>query len=369
MNAPATLAPFVLTAGGTGGHLFPAQALAEELLRRGRDLVLVTDLRASGLAERFPGIAVRVIRAAAPVGNLPGRIRAALLLALGVMDARAILRALRPAAVVGFGGYASLPTVWMAQAMGIPTVLHEQNAHLGRANRRLARRATALALTFPETRAVSGPTVLVGNPVRAAVAKVGETPFVPLDPRGEEPIRLLVFGGSQGARIFSDIVPDAVVDLPQWMRSRIHVVQQARAEDLARVRDAYRVAGIPATVATFFEDMPGQLAAADLVIARAGASTVTELAAAGRPAILVPYPHAADDHQTANAEAVQAAGAAWMIPNDRFDRGSCARSVMALLEDPATLVRMATAARDSARLDAASRLADLAEQVGGGMKP
>lgn len=366
MTAYAPMAPFVLTAGGTGGHLFPAQALAEELLQRGRDLVLVTDLRASGLAERFPGIAVRVIRAAAPVGSLLGRIRAAMLLALGALDARAILRALRPAAVVGFGGYASLPTVWMAQAMGIPSILHEQNAHLGRANRKLARRASAIALTFPDTRAATGETIVVGNPVRAAVAQVGETAYVAPDPRGTAPVRILVFGGSQGARIFSDVVPDALTDIPAAMRARLHVVQQARAEDLERVREAYRAAGIPATVETFFDDMPRLLAEADLVIARSGASTVTELAAAGRPAILVPYPHAADDHQTANAEAVRAAGAAWMVPNDRFDRGSCARSVMALLEDPAALARMAGAARQSARLDAASQLADLAERIGSG---
>lgn len=366
MTGTATMAPLVLTAGGTGGHLFPAQALAEELLRRGRDLVLVTDLRASGLAERFPGITVRVIRAAAPVGSLLGRLRAAMLLALGALDARAILRSLRPAAVVGFGGYASLPTVWMSQAMGIPSILHEQNAHLGRANRRLARRASAIALSFPETRAATGETVTVGNPVRAAVARVGDVAYVAPDPRGDGPVRILVFGGSQGARIFSDVVPEALTDLPDAMRARLHVVQQARPEDLARVRDAYRVAGIPATVETFFDDMPTLLAEADLVIARSGASTVTELAAAGRPAILVPYPHAADDHQTANAEAVRAAGAAWMVPNDRFNRGSCTRSVMALLEDPAALTRMAAAARQGARLDAASRLADLVERIGGG---
>ncbi|MDF1722680.1 MAG: undecaprenyldiphospho-muramoylpentapeptide beta-N-acetylglucosaminyltransferase [Minwuia sp.] len=364
MSEVATLPPFVLTAGGTGGHLFPAQALAEELLRRGRDLVLITDLRASGLADRFPGIAVRVIRAAAPVGGLLHRARAALLLALGAMDARAILRALRPAAVVGFGGYASLPTVWMAQTMGIPTVLHEQNAHMGRANRRMSRGATALALSFPETRAAVGETVLVGNPVRSAVAAVGTSAYPAPEPRGDSAIRILVFGGSQGARIFSDVVPGALADLPDALRPRLHVTQQARPEDLGRVRSAYADAGMTATVDTFFDDMPALLAESHLVIARSGASTVTELAAAGRPAILVPYPHAADDHQTANAEAARACGAAWTIPNDRFDQGACTRSIMALLEDPAALSRMAIAARASARLNAASDMADLVEQVG-----
>lgn len=364
MNDVATLPPFVLTAGGTGGHLFPAQALAEELLRRGRDLVLVTDARASGLADRFPGITVRVIRAAAPVGGLLHRARAALLLAFGALDARAILRTLRPAAVVGFGGYASLPTVSMAQTMGIPTILHEQNAHLGRANRRMARRARALALSFADTRAVTGPTVLVGNPVRSAIAAVGAIPYVAPDPRGDTPIGILVFGGSQGARIFSDVVPGALTDLPDALRRHLHVTQQARAEDLGRVRSAYADAGMSATVETFFDDMPAHLADSHLVIARSGASTVTELAAAARPAMLVPYPHAADDHQTANADAVRACGAAWTVPNDRFDRGTCTRSVMALLEDPAALTRMAVAARASARLNAASDLADLAEQIG-----
>jgi len=362
----ATLPPFVLTAGGTGGHLFPAQALAEELLRRGRDLVLVTDARASGLADRFPGISVRVIRAAAPVGGLLNRARAALLLALGLLDARAILRTLRPAAVVGFGGYASLPTVQMAQTMGIPTVLHEQNAHMGRANRRMSRHAAALALSFADTRAATGPTVLVGNPVRGAVAAVGEAAYVAPDPRGDTPIGILVFGGSQGAQIFSDVVPGALGDLPEALRRRLHVTQQARPEDLGRVRAAYSDAGMSATVETFFDDMPRHLADSHLVIARSGASTVTELAAAARPAILVPYPHAADDHQSANAEAARACGAAWTVPNVRFDRATCMRSVMALLEDPAALGRMSAAARTSARLNAASDLADLVEKIGAG---
>jgi UDP-N-acetylglucosamine--N-acetylmuramyl-(pentapeptide) pyrophosphoryl-undecaprenol N-acetylglucosamine transferase len=357
--------PIVIAAGGTGGHFFPAEALAGELVARGHRIALMTDARSGGLASPvFAGRERFVLRGAGIAGR--GALRgaqAALALAAGVAQARAILSRIAAAAVVGFGGYPSVaPTLGARLLRRRPSViLHEQNAVLGRANRFLAFQSTALALSFETTERVpeTAQTVLTGNPVRAAIAAIANRAYTPPG----ETIRLLVLGGSLGARVFSDIVPTALAALPDHLRARLSVTQQCRAEDLDRVRAAYAESGIAAELATFFPDVADRLALASLVIARAGASTVAELAAAGRPAILVPLPGAIDDHQSANAHALADVGGAWVMPQPSFNSAALATQLATLLDDPATLTRAAITAHAQARIDAAARLADLVEAL------
>ena len=358
-------ATFVLTAGGTGGHLFPAQALAEALRRRGHRLVLMTDVRGAAYADRFPGAEIVTLPSASPSGSLLKKVIAAFKLLRGGLAAKRQLGRVRPAAVVGFGGYASFPALWAAGRLRSPMVLHEQNAHLGRANRMFAEKANRIALSFDPTHAVPGgsATELTGNPVRDAILAIRQRAYEA--PQHDGPIELLVFGGSLGASIFADVVPAAIGQLPQKLKDRIRVTQQVRKAELEQVTATYAELGVEANLAAFFDNMDELLARAHLVLARAGASTCAELTVAGRPSMLVPYPHAADDHQTANAKALTGAGAAWLIPNAKFDVATCARSLEALIEDPATLIKMAGAAHAIALPDAAERLADLAEQAGG----
>jgi UDP-N-acetylglucosamine--N-acetylmuramyl-(pentapeptide) pyrophosphoryl-undecaprenol N-acetylglucosamine transferase len=353
----------LLAAGGTGGHMFPAEALAEELVARGHRVALVTDARGKGFGDRQPVVDVHRISAAGIAGRgLAARARGALLLLKGWFQARALLRRLRPAVVVGFGGYASVPTVMAAQRAGIRTVLHEQNAVLGRANRLLARQAAKIATSFDQVAGLPGVSgddaVVTGNPVRPAIAAVADSPY----PAFDGDIHLLILGGSQGARVFSQVVPAAIAMLPEPVRARLRLAQQCRAEDYAAVKDAYDRLGIAADLATFFADVPQRLAKAHLAITRSGASTVAELCAAGRPAILVPYPSAADDHQSANARAAEAAGAAWTMAEPGFTPEALATRLDVLLAAPATLAAAAAHAREAGRRDAAARLADL---VGG----
>ncbi len=356
----------VLAAGGTGGHLFPAEALARALQARGHAVALFTDPRGGNYADRFPGAEIVRVRSGTPSGRgMIGRVALLGEIAAGVFGARAALRRLRPAAVVGFGGYPALPSMIAARRAGLPTVIHEQNAVLGRVNRLLARRVTRVALSLPETRAITpadaGRAEVVGNPVRPAILAVREQPY-PV-PAGERPFNLLVTGGSQGARIFSEIVPQAVARLSEGLRARLSIVQQARAEDLADVQAAYAGLGVTARVEGFIRDMPEQLAAAHLCIMRSGASSVAELAVAGRPAILVPYPSAMDDHQTANAQALSGQGAAILRPQTGLDAAALADDIETLAAAPARLSAMAEAARRLGRPDAAERLADLVEKL------
>ena len=355
---------FVIAAGGTGGHLFPAEALASELVRRGQRVVLMTDARSQ--AERSPIFAAHE-RFVLPGAGIAGRgvLRAAsasVALAAGVAQARAILARFDVAAVVAFGGYPSVAPVLGARLLRNrpPVILHEQNAVLGRANRFLARQATLLALSFPETTRVppGAAGLTVGNPVRQAIAALAERGYAP--PSEDSKVRLLVLGGSLGARVFSDIVPAAVALLPDALCSRLSVVQQCRAEDLERVRTVYAAYGIDAELSVFFPDIAERLAAAHLVIARAGASTVAELAVASRPAILVPLPGAIDDHQLANANALVAARGASMIAQRDFTPEALAERLAALLATPDLLFHAAAAARKLARPDAAAQLAELA---------
>lgn len=356
----------VLAAGGTGGHVFPAEALAAELARRGRPLALVTDRRGGGYGGTLGGIETHRIRAGGIAGKrLTARIESVVELGLGTLQARALLGRLKPAAVVGFGGYASVPTMMAATWAGLPTAIHEQNAVLGRANRLLAPRVSRVALSIDGTRAVPeaalGRCVLTGMPVRPAVIAARNTPYSPITNGG--PINLLVTGGSQGARVLSDVVPAALGMLDGGLKRRLRVTQQCRAEDLERVARAYELAGIQADLASFFDDIPGRLAAAHLVVCRAGASTVAELTAVGRPAILVPYPHAIDNHQQANAQAVDEAGAGWLIAEDVFTADRLASRLASLFATPVHLAHAAAAAARIGRPDAASALADMVERL------
>jgi UDP-N-acetylglucosamine--N-acetylmuramyl-(pentapeptide) pyrophosphoryl-undecaprenol N-acetylglucosamine transferase len=357
--------PVVIAAGGTGGHFFPAEALASELLRRGQRIALMTDARRDAVASPvFDGHEKFLIRGAGIAGRgvLRGA-RAAAGLAAGTLQARGILSRLGASVVVGFGGYPCVSPVLATRLLRhrVPVVLHEQNAVLGRANRMLSRHATTLALSFSATANLpaGARTALIGNPVRPAVAALAGQAY---EAPGET-IRLLVLGGSLGARVFSDVVPTSVAMLPEALRRRLRVTQQCRAEDLDRVRAAYAAAGIPAELSSFFADVAALLTAAHLVIARAGASTVAELAVAGRPAILVPLPHAIDDHQTANARALADAGGAWPIPQPAFTQGALTLRLERLFGEPALLRDAAARAAGVGHAGAAARLADLVETV------
>ena len=362
MRGP-TVQPIVIAAGGTGGHFFPAEALAAELIARGHRIVLMTDARSGGLKSSvFAGREQYVIHGAGIAGRGVWRgIKAVGSLAAGVMQARGILARLGAGCVVGFGGYPSVAPVLAARLLRHrpAAILQEQNAVLGRANRFLCSKADVLALGFENTTRVpvGTTTVVSGNPVRPAIAALAQTGYVAATGR----IRLLVLGGSLGARVFSDVVPAALAALPEAIRSRISLVQQVRAEDMQRVTAAYAASGIAAELAPFFGDVADRLVAAHLVIARAGASTVAELAVAGRPSILVPLPGAIDDHQSANALALQHAGAARVIPQPAFTPEALTALLTELLADPVGLTGAAVAARTQARVDAASRLADLVE--------
>ena len=358
------LRPIVIAAGGTGGHFFPAEALGLELLGRGQRIVLMTDARSGALSspvfcdrEQFvlsgAGIAGRgVLRGGRAIGSL----------AAGVLQARRHLARLEAAVVVGFGGYPSLPPVLGSRLLGRrpQVVLHEQNAVLGRANRSLARHADRLALSFERTTLipVGTATQLTGNPVRGEIAALRNVPYEP--PTAGGALRLLVLGGSLGARVLSDVVPPSIMGLPTALRARLSVVQQCRAEDLDRVRAVYHQAGIEADLAPFFTDVAARLAEAHLVIARAGASTIAELAVVGRPAILVPLPGAIDDHQSANAVALANAGGAWVMQQPHCTAPALTGRLAAVL-DPAILTLAAQRGAALGRADAAARLADLVE--------
>ncbi|GLK55871.1 UDP-N-acetylglucosamine--N-acetylmuramyl-(pentapeptide) pyrophosphoryl-undecaprenol N-acetylglucosamine transferase [Methylopila capsulata] len=352
--------PILLAAGGTGGHLFPAEALAVELGRREVPVELVTDERALAYASKFPARAVHAL----PADTLRGSgalayAKLGLTLARGVGKGVGLMRRVRPAAVVGFGGYPSFPPLVAGRLAGVPVVLHEQNAVMGRANRMLARFATTIATGFPDVSgAPSGAaTVHVGNPVRPQVISASGVAYEA--PDGDRPIRLLVFGGSQGARVMSEVVPAALALLPGQLKARLRVTQQARPEDLEAARAAYAAAGIEANLTSFFDDMPARMALAHFVIARAGASTVAELAVIGRPSILVPLPHALDNDQLANANALALSGGAVVWPQARLTPEALSDDLAMRLADGAALSASAAAARRVGKPDAAARLADV----------
>jgi UDP-N-acetylglucosamine--N-acetylmuramyl-(pentapeptide) pyrophosphoryl-undecaprenol N-acetylglucosamine transferase len=351
----------VLAAGGTGGHVFPAEALAAELSMRGFKLALVTDARGRSFALAGGPVDTHRVAGGGLAGKSPwAQAKAALALGLGAAQALRILGRLAPSVVVGFGGYASFPTVLAAILRGLPTAIHEQNAVLGRANRLLARARVRIATSFAATRglpkAADARAVCTGMPVRPAVAALAGKPYQA--PTAGNPVSLLIVGGSQGARIFADVVPSAVARTPEDLRRHLCIAQQCRPEDLERTRRAYASMNVAAELASFFADAPERMASAQLVIARAGASTVAELAVLGRPAILVPYRYAADDHQSANARALADSGAAWAIAEADFTPETLAAILVRRLADPPGLARAAGLARAFARPDAARALAD-----------
>jgi UDP-N-acetylglucosamine--N-acetylmuramyl-(pentapeptide) pyrophosphoryl-undecaprenol N-acetylglucosamine transferase len=366
MSADAPLV--LLAAGGTGGHLFPAEALANALKQRGVAVDLATDRRAAAYAGQFPARRVHVLPSDTVRGRNPLRLAlTALVLGYGILRAAFLLLRLRPVAVVGFGGYPTLPPVLAAWLLRIPRIVHEQNAVMGRANRLLAARASAIATGYPGVLSrqpeLAIKAVHTGNPVRAAVREAAARAYEA--PTEAKPFHLLVFGGSQGARIMSEIVPGAIERCATAIRAHVRVVQQCRREDIGAVRAIYGRLGVSAELAVFFNDLPHRIADSHLVIARSGASTVAELAAIGRPAILVPLPHALDQDQLVNATALTTAGGALLIRQDEFTAERLARELSQLAATPAILAGMAAAARRAGRPDAAEQLADLVIRVAG----
>ncbi|QGP77943.1 undecaprenyldiphospho-muramoylpentapeptide beta-N-acetylglucosaminyltransferase [Sphingobium sp. CAP-1] len=362
---------FVLAAGGTGGHMIPAHAVAEELMARGHHVALVTDERGAkipGIFDKAPDNRAQVH--IMPAGRMtknpaswPGALKAIL---AGRAMARRLNETFRPTAVVGFGGYPAMPALLGALADGIPTAIHEQNAVLGRVNRLLSRRVDAIATAYPHVERLkpgyAARVHLVGNPVREEVRQLREEEFPALT--DESVFRVLVIGGSQGASILSSVVPEGLSMLPIALRRRLQVTQQCRAEDIDRVRKVYAEMEIPADLATYFNDVPEKLGWSHLVIARAGASTLAELTCAGRPAILIPLPSAMDDHQTANAKEMTEAGGARTISQARFTPVELAKQMQKMALEPGALQNAAKRARNCGRPNAARDMADLLESIG-----
>jgi len=357
---------FVLAAGGTGGHMVPAHALAGELIARGHRVALITDDRGARIPGLFDGVPVHVMPAGRVAGGPLGWFKAWLGIRAGRRMARALYDQVDPTAVIGFGGYPALPALLAALTAGVKTAVHEQNAVLGRVNRLLANRVDAIATAYPDVErlkpAFAGKAHLVGNPVRDVVIAIGKAPY-PV-PVGDAPIVLLVTGGSQGASILSTVVPEAIGRLDASLRSRLQIVQQCRPEDLDAVRARYAALEVPAELATYLTDLPTELARSHLVIGRAGASTIAELTVAGRPAILVPLPSAMDDHQTVNAREMATRGGARTIAQSAFTPNTLARALTDWLGDPEALIAAAAHAKACGRPNATADLADLVESLG-----
>ena len=362
---------FVLAAGGTGGHMIPAHAIAAELKSRNHGVLLITDDRGARFPGLFEGVPVHVLPAGRLGGGPVGWLKAAGSVRKGRGQAKRLYREHRPDAVVGFGGYPAFPSLLAASALKIPTVIHEQNAVMGRVNRLLAGEAEAIGTAYDQIDRLkpkyADKAALVGNPVREEIARLGELPFPPFDEVA--PLKILVTGGSQGATILSRVVPEGLGMLEPSLRRRLQVVQQCRPDDIERVRSQYAELGIPAEVMTYIEDMAAKLADAHLMIGRAGASTIAELTAAGRPAILIPFAAATDDHQTANAREMVKAGGARAIAQANFTPDVLARQIEALAMDPVALNNAAARALSVGRPHAARDLADLVERIGNGVAP
>ncbi len=353
-----------IAAGGTGGHVFPAISLAEILIKRGHKVIVLTDRRGDFFDEDVSQWLVYRIRCQSPSQtSIFSRIYAVGQLFLGFFDARRALKEQLAEVIVGFGGYPSVPPLLAASNLNIPIVLHEQNAVLGRANKWLIGRASAIATSFEHTKnlAYGDRVTWTGNPVRTEILKSRSSlyPF----PTSRQPFSLSIFGGSLGATIFSTVIPEAINLLPSDLRDSLIIHQQCRPQDLEKVKNAYSDLKFEADLQAFFQDIPAQLRSANLVIARAGATTVGELAAIGRPSILVPYPFAMDDHQTENARAFERAGASWVIAQSHFTPAKLAEFLLVLFREPNRLKKAAGLARDFSIPDAAERLADLVVKV------
>lgn len=359
---------FILAAGGTGGHVVPAHAVGEALRARGHLVSLVTDERTLNLPGLFAHVPRHVIDSGSPGrGGVRGLLSMVPRILAGRAAALRLFDTYPPSAVIGFGGYPSLPAVLAALRLKLPTLVHEQNAVLGRVNRLLARRVDAIATSFSDVDKVPPSArhkvTLTGNPVREEVLALRDEPFPDL--KDDSILRILVVGGSQGARVLSDVVPQAMTLLPASLRRRLQITQQCREEDLDKVRAVYSTNDIPASLATYIEDMDERLRWSHLVIARAGASTLTELAAAGRPSILVPLPGATDNHQAHNCRELVEAGGARMIPERAFSPQELAKQVQKIALTPGALANAAARAHGCGRPAATARLADLAERLAG----
>lgn len=358
----------LISAGGTGGHMFPASALARDLISRGFRVELVTDMRGKRFTGGFDGVPITVIQAGTLGSGFMGKVGGVASLAMGILQSRGLLDRLKPAVVVGFGGYPSFPAVYAAQRKKIPTIIHEQNAILGRANAALAPRADRIALSMSHIHGLDESDVpratVTGNPIREEIAALYSRPYPTVQPDG--PLRILIMGGSLGAHVFSDVVPKAFSKLTPAYRARLQVVQQCRPDDIEEVRAAYERAGIRAELHDFIHDIPGELARAHLLIARSGASTVAEATTAGRPAIFVPYPHHEDQQQKVNADTVADAGGAWVMTQNGFTEESVLARVETFLQNPEVLFRAAENARSMGRPDAARRLGNLVTAIASG---
>ena len=356
----------LLAAGGTGGHLFPAAALAQELARRGYDVELATDMRAEKYGVEFPAHAIHRIPSATLTSRNPVAVAVTFWrLGMGFLGARRLLQEIQPSAVIGFGGYPTLPPIIAASTLKIPTAIHEQNAIMGRANRLLARFVDKIALSFKATKLLrpdaEAKARVTGIPVRDAVLAYRNSAYSP--PAPGQRLLLLVFGGSQGAHFFSEALPPALKLLPAEMRQHLTIVQQAREEDVNELREAYKKAGIAAHLAPFFRDLPERIAQTHLVIARAGASTVAELMAIGRPCLLVPLPHALDNDQLENATRLQEGGGGWCIRQSELSPERLAKELERLFSSPEVLAKAAEKAKAMAETRAVAKLGDLAEQL------
>jgi UDP-N-acetylglucosamine--N-acetylmuramyl-(pentapeptide) pyrophosphoryl-undecaprenol N-acetylglucosamine transferase len=358
--------PILLAAGGTGGHLFPAAALAQELARRGYAVELATDIRAEKYGVEFPARAIHRIPSATLTSRNPIAVAATFSrLGIGFLGARRLLKEINPRAVIGFGGYPTLPPIIAASMLKIPTAIHEQNAVMGRANRLLSRFVDKIALSFKPTKLLRADAEakvrVTGTPVRDAVLAYRKVAYTP--PAPGQRLLLLVFGGSQGAHFFSEAMPPTLELLPGEMRERLTVVQQAREEDLDQLRAAYKKAGIAVHLAPFFRDLPERIAQTHLVIARAGASTVAELMAIGRPCLLVPLPHALDNDQLENATRLEQGGGGWCIRQSELTPERLSKELERLFSSPEVLAKAAEKAKAMAETKAVAKLGDLAEEL------
>ncbi len=357
--------PILLSAGGTGGHVMPAQALALDLKSRGYPVEWITDKRGMKYVENFEGIPIHEIRAGTLGAGVIGKIKGVADLGIGIMQAKQIISRIKPAVVVGFGGYPSFPAVYAAQGKNIPTILHEQNAIIGKANAMLVHKAERIASSTPELRGIEDVdkvrTVFTGNPVRSEISALYTQPYPVLTDDGE--LNILVMGGSLGAHIFSEVLPKALARLPENHRARLRIVQQCREEDIEPTRAAYAEANIEAELHVFISNVAQYLKQSHLVVARSGASTVAEVSTAGRPAIYVPYPHHKDQQQKMNADVVTDRGGAWLMTQDGFTPDAVLARIETFLQNSEILFRAAEKARSCSRPDAARKLGNLVTAV------
>ncbi len=355
----------LISAGGTGGHMSPAAALADDLLSRGYRVELVTDNRGKKFASMFKDIPIHIVKSGTARAGIMGKVKGAFSLSFGILHALKLVRSLKPDLVIGFGGYPCVPAVFAAQKFDIPTILHEQNAILGKANAFLAPNAERIALSMPSISGLEGDekfrAVITGNPVRPEISALHDLDYNPPSDNGK--FHILVMGGSLGASIFSDVVPKAMAKLSAPYRSRLDIVQQCRDGDIENARNIYEKAGIKANLVTFIDDVASELKAAHLVIARSGASTVAEVSVAGKPAIYVPYPHHKDQQQKKNAMAIADTGGAWVMVEDNFTPDKLSKKIAIFFQKPETLSNAALNAKSCGKADAAKKLGNLVTAI------